>query len=209
MGGSIIPQRLVDLGAVQMFDSMSRLQSPIQFFCHILQSMNYPGSRIARHLPGAHSITLVSILCIGTWSLVAPSSLGSGADALSIRLINIQARLPQFKHQLDDLKAKGQDISYPLVSDTVLENFTAYALEDLGIRTPSGWGMIAVNGAAASAQVVKDAHSGQWAIEIANHTPRQPNVYGMLECRDVISLQRESLIRSASGRKARSRAWLR
>lgn len=151
--------------------------------------MNFPGSRIARHLPGAHSITLVSILCIGTWSLVAPSSLGSGADALSIRLKNIQAQLPQFKHQLDDLKAKGQDISYPLVSDTVLENFTAYALEDLGIRTPSGWGMIAVNGAAASAKVVKNVHSGQWAIEIVNHTPRQPNVYGMLECRDVISLQ--------------------
>ncbi|HEX5243789.1 MAG TPA: beta-galactosidase [Tepidisphaeraceae bacterium] len=151
--------------------------------------MNSSCRGIVRKSFGILSITLAFILSLSANALAAPSSEGSSTDALSARLKNIQARLPELKHRLDDLKSKGQDISYPLVTDTVLENFTAYALEELGIRTPGGWGMIAVNGAQATAQVVKDAHSGQWAIAIVNHTPRQPNVYGMFECHDVISLQ--------------------
>lgn len=105
------------------------------------------------------------------------------------RLESIRHRLPDFKRQLDDLRGKGQDISYPLVTYTVLDHFTGYALEELGILAPSGWGLTAVNGAAASSVPVHDAHTGQWAIKIANRTPQQPNVYGMLESQDVIALK--------------------
>ena len=155
----------------------------------IVRLMNFSRLGIVRNLSATLSFTLISILCLSAAALAVPPSQISGTDALSTRLKDIQSRLPDFKRRLDDLRSKGQDISYPLVTDTVLENFTAFAMEDLNIRTPSAWGMIAVNGAAASAKVVKDAHSGQWAIEIVNHTPRQPNVYGMLECHEVISLQ--------------------
>jgi hypothetical protein len=40
-------------------------------------------------------------------------------------------RLPAWKQQIAQLRAAGQDVSYPLVSYTVLENFTAYAADDL------------------------------------------------------------------------------
>lgn len=46
------------------------------------------------------------------------------------RLDEIEARLPDLKRRLDGLKASGQDVSYPKVSYTVLENFAGYARED-------------------------------------------------------------------------------
>lgn len=113
------------------------------------------------------------------------------SDELTKRLEAIAQHLPQLKRQLDDLRASGQDISYPLVTYTVLDRFTGYALEELGILTPSGWGLTAVNGAAASSVPIHDAHTGQWAIKIANRTPQQPNVYGMFESQDVIALKAE------------------
>jgi hypothetical protein len=138
------------------------------------------------------SLRIVSGVLLSSLAAIAFAAVSSGpagSDALADRLRQIRARLPEFTHELNDLKAKGQDVSYPLVTDTVLENFTAYALEDLEIRSPSGWGMRAINGADASAQVVKDAHTGEWAVRIVNHTPRHPNIYGMLECEAVIGLQ--------------------
>ena len=47
------------------------------------------------------------------------------------RLKKIEEGLPILKKSLDELKRKGEDISYPLVTYTVLENFTKYAEEDL------------------------------------------------------------------------------
>lgn len=47
-----------------------------------------------------------------------------------MRLDQMEQRLPTIKAKLDKLKASGQDISYPLVSYTVLENFIGYARED-------------------------------------------------------------------------------
>ncbi|HTL30028.1 MAG TPA: beta-galactosidase [Tepidisphaeraceae bacterium] len=40
-------------------------------------------------------------------------------------------RLPAWQQQLDQLRASRQDVSYPLVSYTVLENFIPYAQDDL------------------------------------------------------------------------------
>ena len=58
------------------------------------------------------------------------------SDALPDRLQAIRHRLPDWKRQLDDLKAGGQDVSYPLVTYTVLDHFTAYALEELDTILP-------------------------------------------------------------------------
>lgn len=45
-------------------------------------------------------------------------------------LQSLKQALPEVKVKMDQLKAKGQDVSYPMISYTVLENFTGYALED-------------------------------------------------------------------------------
>jgi len=42
-------------------------------------------------------------------------------------LNNLGKKLPRLKAKLDELKERGQDISYPMVSYTVLENFVGYA----------------------------------------------------------------------------------
>lgn len=46
-------------------------------------------------------------------------------------LLAIQQSLPTIKAKLDQLNAVGQDISYPMVSYTILENFVGYALTDI------------------------------------------------------------------------------
>ena len=53
-------------------------------------------------LPGI-AISIL-ILCVSTAALSAPSFPAGGTDAISTRLKNIQSRLPEFKHQLADLK---------------------------------------------------------------------------------------------------------
>lgn len=47
------------------------------------------------------------------------------------RLAGLQARLPTLRGQLEALKQQGNDIAYPLVSYTVLENFHGYAQTDI------------------------------------------------------------------------------
>ncbi|GBC97912.1 Beta-galactosidase YesZ [bacterium HR17] len=49
----------------------------------------------------------------------------------SSRLNSLRRKLSALKSRLDSLKGKGMDISYPLVTFTVLENFVNYAEEDL------------------------------------------------------------------------------
>lgn len=57
------------------------------------------------------------------------------------RLKKIEEMLPSFKQSLERLKSKGEDISYPLVTYTVLENFTKYAEDDLNYynQTKAEW----------------------------------------------------------------------
>ena len=54
-------------------------------------------------------------------------------DAAQVKagLEAIQQSLPAFKADLNKIKSKGQDISYPMISYTVMENFVGYALDDL------------------------------------------------------------------------------
>lgn len=47
------------------------------------------------------------------------------------RIAALQRVLPELRKLLDKAKSGGQDISYPLISYTVLENFTRYAAEDI------------------------------------------------------------------------------
>jgi len=44
----------------------------------------------------------------------------------------LKQSLPEIKSRIDQLKSRGQDISYPMISYTVLENFVGYAQEDAG-----------------------------------------------------------------------------
>lgn len=53
----------------------------------------------------------------------------SPAEALK-RLGTLKAALPSLKDRIEAVKSKHQDISYPLVTFTVLENFIGYAEED-------------------------------------------------------------------------------
>lgn len=46
------------------------------------------------------------------------------------RLQALDQALPGLKKQIETLKSRGQDVSYPLVSYTVLENFAGYTRED-------------------------------------------------------------------------------
>lgn len=54
----------------------------------------------------------------------------SPQNALS-RLTDLSRKLQLFKRQIESLRAKGMDISYPMVTFTVLENFINYADEDI------------------------------------------------------------------------------
>lgn len=47
------------------------------------------------------------------------------------RLQLLGQQLPSIKAKLEQLRARGQDVSYPMVSYTILENFIGYGLEDV------------------------------------------------------------------------------
>ena len=74
---------------------------------------------------------VVVVLVVAGAALAAPAAESVqfktlAADA-SKRLADLRARLPSLKSDLDGVKARGQDISYPQVSFTVLENSVRYA----------------------------------------------------------------------------------
>ncbi len=59
-------------------------------------------------------------------------------DALDQRLKTVGDRLPVLKQRIEKLRAAGQDVSYPIVSYTVLENFVPYMKDDLDTAIPGG-----------------------------------------------------------------------
>src|SRR4051794_7596549 len=103
------------------------------------------------------------------------------ADDLNHRLLAIRDRLPDFVMRLEQLRRRGDDLSYPQVTLTVLSNFTQMGVDDLKTSVPVGWGFLPVNGADARYEPVNDAHSGAYAAKLVNKTPTAPNVYGMIE----------------------------
>jgi hypothetical protein len=128
-------------------------------------------------------------LVIATASIRAGAAPAPTVDELRARLDAIAARLPEFRKQIADLRAGGQDVAYPLVPFTVLENFTGYAIEDLRNPVPNLWGMTAVSGADLSYEPVGDAHAGRTAARIVHRSARAGNVYGMLENASVATLK--------------------
>src|SRR3954447_7479807 len=89
---------------------------------------------------------IFACLLISFTSHVAAAAELPPAAELRGKLEAVRGRLPDFKQRIGALRAAGQDVSYPLVTFTVLENFTPYALEDLARAVPSGWGVMGVNG---------------------------------------------------------------
>jgi hypothetical protein len=57
------------------------------------------------------------------------------AAEMDQRLDAIRARLPGWNEQITKLRMAGEVVSYPLVTYTVLENFTAYAKDDLAVAS--------------------------------------------------------------------------
>src|SRR6476646_11138853 len=106
---------------------------------------------------------------------------GTRADDLEQRLDSAAKRLPEFKQRIEKLRSAGQDVSYPMVTYTVLENFIPLMSSDLTVAVPNGWGWSGINGAISTMTPVKDAHSGQWAVKIVHKTDFAPNVYGLGE----------------------------
>ena len=104
------------------------------------------------------------------------------------RLDAIRQKLPDFSKRMDALRARGEDAAYPLVTYTVLENFTGYAKDDLNNSIPNGWGIVGVNGCDATYEPSHDAHSGEWAAKLINRTPTKSNVYGMFENSNGVTL---------------------
>ena len=72
----------------------------------------------------ATALLLASLPAISIAAVPTPAQMRS-------RIESIRTGLPQRKAQLDALRAGGQDVAYPLVTYTVLDNFTGYALDDL------------------------------------------------------------------------------
>ncbi|HZZ43400.1 MAG TPA: beta-galactosidase [Tepidisphaeraceae bacterium] len=129
-----------------------------------------------------------SLFFAATMALLSANVL-SQTTAPSDRIAALQAKLPAWKSSLDHLRAQGQDISYPKVTYTILENFLPYATADLNTLVPDNWGFTPVNGSQSSMQVSHDhPHSGQSALSILNSSPQSPNRYGMLECAQTLSL---------------------
>src|SRR5438067_13887210 len=81
------------------------------------------------------------------------------ANDLAERLNAIQKRLPEFQHSMDALRARGEDVSYPLVTYSTLDHFLPLASQDLTISVTNHWGWMSVNGCDAGWTPVKDAHS--------------------------------------------------
>ncbi|MCE5324337.1 beta-galactosidase [bacterium] len=71
--------------------------------------------------------TLLIIACVFCMVCVASVAIADTRTDLQV----IKLSLPTIKTKLDRIKASGQDISYPMVSYTVLENFVDYALTDV------------------------------------------------------------------------------
>lgn len=61
--------------------------------------------------------------------LAAPVAFYSATNA-EARCIRLRARIPAWRAALIAVKARRQDVSYPLVPLTVIDNFTRYAVED-------------------------------------------------------------------------------
>ena len=59
---------------------------------------------------------------------------------------------------MEKLRLAGQDVSYPLVTYTVLENFVPLMTADLDVSVPNGWGWMGVSGAVSEMKPVQDAH---------------------------------------------------
>jgi hypothetical protein len=115
--------------------------------------------------------------------LLSASSLAATTteSSLDARLKAVGDRLGDFKQRIDKCRAAGQDVSYPMVSYTVLENFVPFMTQDLDISVPNGWGWSGINGNVSELNPTHDAHSGRWGIKIFNKTAFAPNVYGLGE----------------------------
>jgi len=106
------------------------------------------------------------------------------------RLSRLREKLNEFKRLLDEVRAKGYDIAYPLVTFTVLENFINYAEEDLRHQVAKGWQWWINQNADARCDLDnKVAHSGRYSVRLTNRTPLQPHVYGTFHLTQPVKLQ--------------------
>ena len=121
--------------------------------------------------------------------MLAAAGVAGGADkSLPGRIDALQGRLGRWKGEMDGLRKRGEDVSYPLVSYTTIEEFVGRARHDLTVFSPEGWGWMAVNGSDSGCSPVDTARSGAHAMRVVNKSAFQPNRYGMLQYAGVVTL---------------------
>ncbi|MBC7326875.1 beta-galactosidase [bacterium] len=119
---AIVPSISLKLDDLDIFSKEVRIPSGIS-------RLTLKGK--ASKLTGVHKIILLvkeggKMLFNSDYEISFLSS--AGAEE---RLKKITDALPDLKKILEELKKKGEDISYPMVTYTVLENFTKYCQEDI------------------------------------------------------------------------------
>ncbi|HEX2948241.1 MAG TPA: beta-galactosidase, partial [Armatimonadota bacterium] len=81
------------------------------------------------------------------------------------RFAALENRLPGWKKAIDALRAQGQDVSYPMVTYTVIENFINYARIDNRYFQPRDWTLRMNADIVAETHVdTKNVHSGDYAV---------------------------------------------
>src|SRR5689334_20131394 len=80
------------------------------------------------------AVTIILILSAGGFG---QSTATSSVD-LEQRLETLRAKLPGLKSRIDAVRARGEDVSYPMVPYTVMANFVDFTAEDLKTFTPDG-----------------------------------------------------------------------
>lgn len=76
-------------------------------------------------------LLILFVLCIAC-SGACGEDAAPGPEEIADRLGSLERTLPALRAKIDQVKARGQDVSYPMVTYTVLENFIGYAREDAG-----------------------------------------------------------------------------
>lgn len=191
-------------------DDDTELESNLPLVQHYLLALAHPFSGVLRaELPGQPSAEIPLSLEAGRWRLTITGHIGGiddtprqltvramqqgrevahatssvrvfSAENARQRLDALRAKLPAFRKDLDTLRAQGQDISYPEIGYTVLENFIGYTQSDC-LDNMKDWHWS--NTAQIDATYTLDGenvHSGQYALLLSDATPQAPNKFGVL-----------------------------
>src|SRR3954451_22311644 len=77
--------------------------------------------------------------------LIGAHAMAATGDDIAKRLDAIRQHLPACHEKIEQLRARGEDPSYPLCTYSALYHFTAVAKGDLSSAVPNNWGWREIN----------------------------------------------------------------